>query len=612
MANSTTNLDLISSGQAQKEVTANALFDAGSPAMLFGRRSAACSGLSWGFYGGVMLVSGTPTAVLNGTLTLAANTTNYVQASSSGGVSVNTTGFTGIPLYTVVTGATGVTSYTDLRTTSVGTGGAPGSVTSVALAAPAEFSVSGSPVTGSGTLTFTKANQSANQVWAGPTAGAAAQPSFRSLVAGDIPDVSATYQAVSGRGVANGYAGLDSTGKVPTSQLPAAVLGAVEFQGTWNASTNSPSITTGSASSANKGFYYQVGTAGTTTVDGNSSWAAGDWIISDGTTWDRVNNSTPAVMGASGSGHAAGLVPDPGAVAGISRYLREDGTWAGVAGAAGGTVTSVGISAPSQFSVSGSPVTGAGTLSFAWATQTANLVLAGPISGSAAAPTFRSLVGADLPVFGASGASHAPGAVPDPGSTAGTSRYLREDGTWAAVAGGGSGTVSSVALAAPAEFTVTGSPITGSGTLSFSKANQSANLIYAGPGSGAAAAPAFRALAYADLPNGVPGKPRVQAVTYAASVTLDCSQYDVFEITLTGNITVNLSGGTDGQKIQVVLAQDATGSRTVTWGTAVGFGSDITSTAATATATASKTDYFGLQYNGAATKYHLIAMARGF
>lgn len=37
----------------------------------------------------------------------------------------------------------------------------------------------------------------------------------------------------------------------------------------------------------------------------------------------------------------------------------------------------------------------------------------------------------DLPIFGASGASHAPGAVPDPGATAGTTRYLREDGTWA-------------------------------------------------------------------------------------------------------------------------------------------------------------------------------------
>lgn len=60
--------------------------------------------------------------------------------------------------------------------------------TSVGLAAPSEFSVSGSPVTGgSGTLTFTKTNQGANLVYAGPSAGGAAPPGFRNLVAADLP-----------------------------------------------------------------------------------------------------------------------------------------------------------------------------------------------------------------------------------------------------------------------------------------------------------------------------------------------------------------------------------------------------------------------------------------
>lgn len=65
---------------------------------------------------------------------------------------------------------------------------------------------------------------------------------------------------------------------------------------------------------------------------------------------------------------------------------------------AAGTVTSVGLSAPSSiFTVSGSPVTTSGTLALALATQNANLVFAGPTTGSAAAPTFRALVAADLP-----------------------------------------------------------------------------------------------------------------------------------------------------------------------------------------------------------------------
>ena len=63
----------------------------------------------------------------------------------------------------------------------------PGSVTSVALAAPSFLSVSGSPVTTSGTLTLALATQAANTIFAGPASGGAAAPTFRSLVAADVP-----------------------------------------------------------------------------------------------------------------------------------------------------------------------------------------------------------------------------------------------------------------------------------------------------------------------------------------------------------------------------------------------------------------------------------------
>ncbi len=66
-----------------------------------------------------------------------------------------------------------------------------GTVTSVGLSLPALFSVTGSPVTTSGTMTATLADQSANLVWAGPATGAAAAPAFRPLVAGDIPTITA-------------------------------------------------------------------------------------------------------------------------------------------------------------------------------------------------------------------------------------------------------------------------------------------------------------------------------------------------------------------------------------------------------------------------------------
>lgn len=89
----------------------------------------------------------------------------------------------------------------------------------------------------------------------------------------------------------------------------------------------------------------------------------------------------------------AGIVPASGG--GTTNFLRADGTWA-VAGS--GTVTSVGLSTPGViFNVTGSPVTSSGTLTLNLNTQTANTVFAGPSSAGPSAPTFRSLVLADIP-----------------------------------------------------------------------------------------------------------------------------------------------------------------------------------------------------------------------
>jgi hypothetical protein len=70
------------------------------------------------------------------------------------------------------------------------------------------------------------------------------------------------------------------------------------------------------------------------------------------------------------------------------------------AAALGGTVTSVALSMPGDFSVIGSPVTNAGTLAVSRTAQGANLVQAGPAAGGAAVPGYRALVAADLPPAG--------------------------------------------------------------------------------------------------------------------------------------------------------------------------------------------------------------------
>lgn len=118
MADSSTNLDLISVAQSGKETTANELFDALSPTSLFGRQASATALLTWGYYGGWLLVDGVLTEIANGTVALSASSTNYVEATRAGVVSKNTTGFTAgsIPLYKVTTGTTAVSSYDDQRT----------------------------------------------------------------------------------------------------------------------------------------------------------------------------------------------------------------------------------------------------------------------------------------------------------------------------------------------------------------------------------------------------------------------------------------------------------------------------------------------------------------
>lgn len=89
-------------------------------------------------------------------------------------------------------------------------------------------------------------------------------------------------------GVANGVATLDSSGKVPISEIPDAVIGALSYQGTWNATTNTPTLT---SSVGTKGYYYVVSVAGTTNLNGVTDWLIGDWAVYNGTAWEKIDNT---------------------------------------------------------------------------------------------------------------------------------------------------------------------------------------------------------------------------------------------------------------------------------------------------------------------------------
>jgi hypothetical protein len=169
-----------------------------------------------------------------------------------------------------------------------------------------------------------------------------------------------------------------------------------------------------------------------------------------------------------------------------------------------GSVSSVALVMPGEFSVSGSPISTSGTLTVTKAVESANRVYAGPTSGGATAPTFRALVAADLP--------------------------------------GGTGSVSSVALtcevpAALLAKVITGSPITTSGTidLAITLANQLANTVFAGATSGGSAQPAFRALVAADIPSIA----QSQVTGLAAALALLAP---LASPTFTGTVKITLAG----------------------------------------------------------------------
>lgn len=101
--------------------------------------------------------------------------------------------------------------------------------------------------------------------------------------------------ASSDRGVANGVASLDGSGRIPYSQLPES---AMEYKGSWNASTNTPTLTNGVGTN---GDFYIVSVGGTW---GGTEFFANDRIIYDGTTqtWQRIGGgNVTSVAGKTGA-----------------------------------------------------------------------------------------------------------------------------------------------------------------------------------------------------------------------------------------------------------------------------------------------------------------------
>lgn len=103
-------------------------------------------------------------------------------------------------------------------------------------------------------------------------------------------------------------------------------------------------------------------------------------------------------------------------------------------------------------------------------------------------------------------------------------------------------------------------------------------------------------------------------LTVAAGTTVTCdltNSVDYVDISLTANITtVNASGSVDGEVVTFRLTQDATGSRTVGWGTMFRFTAGLA--APTITITASNTDRLVFEYNAANSTYDILSISQAY
>lgn len=193
-----------------------------------------------------------------------------------------------------------------------------------------------------------------------------------------------------------------------------SLYGGAIYQGTWNASTNTPALSSGVGT---QGWYYVVNVAGSTDIDGITDWNVGDWIIFDGTAWQQVDNTDTVV---SVNGKVGVVVLTTTDIAEGTRLYYTDGRARGAI-----SLTTTGSSGSSSYD----NITG---------------ILNVPnytISGLGGVPSSRQL------------------------TINGTSYDLSSDRSWAV------GTVTSISTSGP----ITGGTITGSGTIGITQSGISSN-----------------------------------------------------------------------------------------------------------------------------------------
>lgn len=203
------------------------------------------------------------------------------------------------------------------------------------------------------------------------------------------------------------------------------LFGGVTYQGTWNASTNTPTLQSGVGT---KGHYYVVNVPGSTNLDGITDWKLGDWAIFDGTAWQKVDN-TDAVISVNGYTGAVVLTWSDVGAPPDTRTLTINGTGYDLSADRSWTVGDV---RTDSFYADPSWIT---SLSWSKITNTPTTLLGYGITDAVSSNTTLTING--------------------------TTYDLSTSRTWSV------GTITSIATSGP----ITGGPITSSGTIGITQAS---------------------------------------------------------------------------------------------------------------------------------------------
>lgn len=294
------------------------------------------------------------------------------------------------------------------------------------------------------------------------------------------------------------------------------VAGGLDYQGTWNASTNTPTLASGVGTN---GYYYITATAGSTNLDGITDWQIGDWLLFNGTVWQKIDQSNLVTSVAGRTGAITLTTADVGGLGTIATQAANN------VSITGGSITGITDLAVADGGTGASNVSDART-NLGLVIGTDVLSPTGSAASLTSFPTFNQnttgsaatlttgrtiSVTGDLaytsPSFDGSTNVTAAGTLAtvnaNVGSFTAANITVNAKGLITAASSGSSGGVTSVTGTSPVLSSGGTTPnislASGYGDTLNPYASKTANFVLAAP-NGSAGVPAFRAVVAADIP----------------------------------------------------------------------------------------------------------------